>query len=120
MAVSMFNEVDLRLLCAMSNFELKRVLATKTIREALIFRRNLQISLADYSKRHPAIGKIDAIQGNALLVCKRIEDEARNAYTLTGWRRLKAANPNMTLTQKVERKEKLKRSWELLLKSFSY
>lgn len=120
MAVTMLNDTDLRLLCGMSDIELRRLISTKTIREALIFRRNLQISLADYSKKHPAIGRIDRIQGNALLICKRIEDEARNAYTLTGWRRLKASNPNMTLTQRIERKEKLKKSWESLLKTYSY
>lgn len=120
MAISMLSDTDLRLLAGMNHTELKRLISTKTIREALIFRRNLQISLTAYSKKHPAIGRLDPIQGNAILICKRIEDEARNAYTLTSWRRIKAKNPNFTLTEKIERKRTILTAWEKLLRTFNY
>lgn len=120
MAVSLFNDTDLRLLCKMSHSELKKVLATKTVKEALIFRRNLQISLTQYSKKFPAIGRLDEVQGNALLICKQIENAARNAFTVTGWRKIKASMPNMSLTEKIERKSFIKAQWEKLLRTYSY
>lgn len=120
MAVSMLTDTDLRLLAGMDTKALRKLLMTKSVREALIFRRNLQISLAAYSKSHPAIGRVDVIQGQIIGICHQIESAARNAFTVSYWRKIKAKYPNMTLIERVSRKGTIRKEWEKLLKSFSY
>jgi hypothetical protein len=120
MAISFFTDTDLRLLAGMAVKDLRKLLMTKSVREALIFRRNLQVSLASYSKTHPAIGHIDMIQGQVIGICKQIEMAARNAFTVTYWRKIKEKYPNMTLIERVSRKTTIRTEWEKLLKSFSY
>jgi hypothetical protein len=121
MAVSFLTETDLRLLAGMSHADLKKLVSTKSVREALIFRRNLQISLTSYSKLHPAIGgKLDIVHASILGICRHIEIAARDAFCLSYWRKMKAKFPGMSLTERVERKSKIKTDWEKLLKTLSY
>jgi len=84
MAVSLYNNTDLKLIADMKPDDLRKILAVKNIRELLIFKRNLQISLAAYSKIRPASNggnKLDYIQGSIIGLCKQIEIAARNAFT---------------------------------------
>lgn len=120
MAVTFLSDTDLRLMAAMPPAKLRKILSTMSLREALIFRRNLQVSLASYSKKHPARGSLDLIQGQVIGICKQIENAARDAYTVAFWRKIKAAHPNMTQTEKFGRKYKIKTDWEKLLKTYSY
>lgn len=119
--ISLLNDTDLRLLAGMTIPELKRLISTKTVRSALIFRRNIQMSLTSYSKKHPVrAGKLDQVHGAMIGICHQIEAAARDAFTLTYWRKMKAQYPNMTLTEKVSRKHQIKTDWEKLLRTFTY
>lgn len=120
MAVSIFNNTDLKLLADMKHEDLRKIVAVKTIRELLIFKRNLQISLASYSKMNPAHDKLNYIQGSIIGLCKQIENAARDSFTLLFWRKIKAKYPNMTPTERVSRKHKIKTEWERINKSYSY
>ncbi len=120
MAVNLINDTDLKMLAGMTPAQLRALIAPKSVKAALMFRRDLQISLTNYSKKHPAIGRLDHIQGQVIGICRQIEMAARNAFTITYWRKIKAAHPNMILTEKVSRKHKIKTEWEKLLKAFSY
>lgn len=122
MAVSLLNPTDLILISRMNNEETHKLIASKSINQALIFRRNLQISLADYSKNHPAVGRFDIVQGKIIGICKQIELGARDAYSLTMWRQLKKSKLYSEMSEKERWKHKIKirDEWEKIIARFSY
>ena len=117
---TIYGQADLVLIGAMNDAQLGKFLNGLSAKQALNIRRNLQVSLAVYSKKHPAIGRLDQVQGSVILICKKIEEAVRNAYTLQKWRKIKAQYPNMSALEKQERKNLVKANWEKFIKAHSY
>jgi hypothetical protein len=121
MAVSMFNDTDLKIIAGMEVQKLRSILGGKSINEILIFRRNLQISLANYSKKNRSKnGKLDPIHGAIIGLCHQIETMARNTFTLGYWRRVKREIKGLTPDSKRTWKIKIKNEWEKIIMRFSF
>lgn len=123
--VSAMTETDLRFLTGMADNVLRAFLWKWWVSRGdwkglLKFRRDIQEVLTKYSKSRPAIGRLDRVQGKSIWVCKEIERAAGDAFRIPEWRKIKAQNPHMTLTERVGRKHKIKTEWEKLLRTYSY
>lgn len=124
MAISIMSDNDLVLISKMSTEKLRAMIAPMNVREAMIFRRNLQISVASYSKKHRGhddkMGGLDFVQAQIIGICAQIERQARNAFSITSWRKCKKEKKDMTYSEKFQEKERIKREWDKVLKTFSY
>lgn len=121
MAVSVYSETDLRLIAAMDGPKIERLLAGRSINNAMIMRRNLQISLAAISKKNPATGgKLTPLQGAIIWICGVIERVSMRHFCLMAWRKCKKAKKDMTESEKLMEKLKIKGEWEKYLKRMSF
>lgn len=118
MAVRIYTDTELR---AIASFDVKMMkrFVPRRVREAMLLRRNLQISLAYYSKmqRRGASG-LDQVQGGIIHLCRMIELWARDAFMRYYFpRRLAAAAGRVS---RVQVKETLKAEWERYAKRVAY
>ena len=121
MAVSIFSTADLILISQMTTDKLQMFVDNRSVRNALILRRNLQISLTHYSNVNPSRGgRLDMVQAKIISIIKLIETAARNAYTIHKWRDAKKKNPVMTEREKIIKKKEIKRSWERFIAGASF
>ena len=117
---SIYSDADLILISKMDDAMLGRFLGGMSARQALTIRRNLQISLAHYSKKFPARKKLDLVHGSTLLICRKIERAVRDAYTLQKWRKIKAQFPRLSEREKIEKKNEIKANFEKFIAANSY
>lgn len=80
MAIAVYSDTELANLSRMPTAVFQRKLASLSMREALIFRRNLQISLASYSKRRGARDAFDPLQAAIIKACYLIEKTCRTTF----------------------------------------
>jgi len=121
MAVSCYSDNDLYLIAAMPEEKFVQLIFGQTVKSALIMRRNLQITLAAHAKKNPGDRKkLSVLQGKILMLCGVIERATRNAFTISAWRKAKKAKKDMTYSEKLEEKLRIKGEWENILKRMSY
>lgn len=93
MAVSTLTDNELVVFSKLNQKQLFEVMKGKSVKGAMKLRKDLQMALASYSKRRPAIGRFDYVQGKTILICKMIEMWARSAFFKAMLPKLVAARP---------------------------
>lgn len=120
MAISIYTTAELEHIASAPAKFISKKMAGTTAKQALLFRRNLQISLSAYSTRNPSRnGKLDPVQAGIIWVCRQIEMRAREAfmrhYSPRLWPEAQAKGMS-----KLTLKQELKKRWEEVLAKTGY
>ena len=111
----MLSRQEFLLICKMDKAQIfdRLRMSRMKMSDALLFRRDIQVALTDYSKRNT----YDEVQDMALDVTLWIEKWCRLAYMSERVAKIKRLNPN----RKPDGiKEIVKKEWEDLLRKASY
>ena len=120
MAISIYGKEDLIRIATMPTKLVSMKMAGKSVKEVLLLRRNLQISLTAYSKIYPAKnGRLDPVHAGIIWVMKQIEMRAREAFMKHYFPRMWPESKRKGMS-KLSLKIDLKKQWESILKKASF
>jgi len=112
----MITQNELLKIAAISKAQLHSILFNKSIDEALVFRRNLQVALAEYAKHN----KYDICQANILSVINQVESWARAAYFKKRLPEVLRSDTSLLRKGKASAKAIIAKEWEAEIKQRSY
>lgn len=119
MAIAVYSESELRAFALLDRTERLTRMARMSIKEALIFRRNLQISLVKYAARHRQVGAYDTIVAGIYKALHDLESLTRRAFVAALAPQYARAVGNDAASRKRAKKQALEK-WEKLLARSSY
>lgn len=119
MAVSVYTTAELDNICKMPENVFSRRVLNMTLKQGLMFRRDLQVSLAGYSKRSKAVGEFDPIQAGIIRRCYIVEKICRRAFIAAIFPKALKVGATMGLDRKRIKKDVLNK-WEKLIARSSF
>ena len=119
MAVRIYTDAELVKLSTLPAAVITKGIKNKSVKEVLLLRRNLLISLSAYSTKHPSRGRLDKVQAGTIWICKQIETTARDAFMRFYFPRLWATEKARGAS-KLTVKLNLKKKWEDIIKRTGY
>lgn len=119
MAIAIYSESELQNFSALPRRRRLLQMARFSIHEALIFRRNIQISMAKYAEKHRQEGAFDPVIAGCYSALHDLETLARRAFVSAFAPRMRAAAAGDAEAYKRARKSILAR-WEKLFARSSY
>lgn len=123
MAIGIYSAEELAKIATLPVKFLSRKLANMNVREVLLLRRNLQISLAAYSTKKKVERRykprLDNAEAGIIFVCRQIEMRAREAYFKHCFKRSWPDAQTKGVT-KLAFKQILNAKWEKILSQTGY
>lgn len=119
MAIAVYSEGEMRNLAMTPDTVFKSKIMGMSLKDVLIFRRNLQISLAQYTKNARLSGKTDMMQIRIIQHCGTIERMARATFLSATLPRALRVGATSGLTPAKIKSDVLKK-WEKLIARSSY
>jgi len=108
----MITDMELVKLSAITIWDLEKMMAGKSIHQAMCARKQIQMALASYARRH----KYDKVQGNILGIESKIYKWCRQRFVAENMPRLMMSDPATIRNQKAVKKE-LNSRWESLCRT---
>lgn len=119
MAIAVYSEAELRAFASLDRTKRLTRMARMSIKEALIFRRNLQISLVQYAAKHKQNGAFDVTVAGVYRALHDLESLTRRAFVAALAPQYARAVGNDAASRKRAKKQALEK-WEKLLARSSY
>lgn len=119
MAVSVYTTAELDNICKMPETAFVKRVLSMTLKQGLMFRRDLQVSLARYSKRIKAVGEFDPIQAGIIRRCYIVEKMCRRAFIAAVFPKALKVGATMGLDRRRVKADVLNK-WEKLIARSSF